>query len=200
MSFKVSRYGNYEYETNKRVEWLDKFADEYEQRLSAVDIGRARNSQSLSDQISAIVSNSPRHATVDSVVKEMQERIGLKDYLKRISNSNENIKTASIDPELKKKIHDFIKYVIKQQNGFITLPAIQFEVKATFNKDVDDEILNSEEMLNDTNNLLTEYHRLNPSKYTSDQDNITETMYNSYDNKDTSNNNDYFSLLTPAKQ
>lgn len=99
--FKISRVSEEE-STGDRVDWLDSFArkvDEISQNpvvkaVSAVEKARTRDAQSIVDQISAIVGNKKVH-TVATLVDEYQDRIGLKDYLKRMSEKEDGQKKTA---------------------------------------------------------------------------------------------------------
>ena len=116
--FKIDT-SSYEYAKSDRVSWLDEFADNVDQATqktaviqterptwldafadniagkSAVEVARERSQSSTYDDISNIFSQS---VTVESKVKELQERIGLTDYLKRAEMISAINKKATGDP------------------------------------------------------------------------------------------------------
>jgi len=171
-NYRFSRGQNHDYVRGERVDWLDRFADsvagENENgqngQKSAVEVARNRSHQSLIDQINSIVSNKPVHATVESKVQEMQERIGLKEYLKRVSNEEDgNTKTAQdiieSNPdevsELENQdqeeqdvsdvfdelpngddVKDWIKFFIERDHGAVTVPAILNDISDAFGGEI----------------------------------------------------------------
>ncbi len=85
-NFKIQRQSDeYERETNV-VSWLNQFAKSVHAQ-TAVDQARNRNVPA------AAVTK--RHATVADAVKELQDRVGLKDYLGKLAEENNLSKIAS---------------------------------------------------------------------------------------------------------
>jgi hypothetical protein len=144
MNIKITRQDYHEYSRAERVDWLDRFAKEQVEKeksiSTVVDQARERNQKSMLDQISYVIDKKPRHASVESIVQEMQERTGLTEYIKRLSVTNsEQKKTAQedekskvdqekvlaqFDAELKKKILTFIKNQLESTRSNISDQAI----------------------------------------------------------------------------
>ena len=144
MSFKITR-------DDSRVDWLDAFANKIneisQQPRTAVEVARNREQQTILDQIHAIVSGNPYASynvggrSVEGVVREMQERTGLSEYLKRVANdpavssgSKEELPEsfAKLDAALKDKINYFITNLIETHHGNIHVPAVAESVLTTF--------------------------------------------------------------------
>lgn len=133
-----------------RVDWLDSFARKIEEvsksPTTAVEAARSRDQQSILDQISSIMSRQARPSSVEDKVQEYQDKIGLKEYLRRMALSKENVqkKVAQDDiqelpeafnkfPEnLKNDIKTFIKNKCDTHHGNIQVPALVEEVSRTF--------------------------------------------------------------------
>lgn len=135
-----------------RVDWLDAFAKKIEEAskspLNAVEHARARNEQSLLDQISNIMSRKVRDASsVEDKVREYQDKTGLNEYLRRMSAAKEaeRKKTAQEEsvgdlPEsfnkfsdkIKSDIKTFIRNKCETHHGNIQVPALVEEVSRTF--------------------------------------------------------------------
>jgi hypothetical protein len=155
--FKVSRNGTYDYSAGERVSWLDELASNIEKASkNAVEVARHRSQQSLVDQISSIMHGSQSHGTVESVVQDMQERVGLTAYLNRLeADTDETAKFAqegvpkqdifsTLDSQLANDVLVFITNKIATHRGRIHLPAVQEDVLATFkNKGIKPEDINN---------------------------------------------------------
>lgn len=150
---KISRVDN-EFERAEMPDWLGRFADSLNKSKTAVEVARLRDQKaqeySILNQISSLVSNKPRHATVESVVEEMKERTGLNSYLGRIS-SDDSVKKKAEDPTLKievvlpeslakykncaEDISNFIINTIDNMHGQgVTIPQIQHDIIHLFGK------------------------------------------------------------------
>ena len=134
-----------------RVDWLDAFAKKIEEAskspLNAVEQARARNEQSLLDQISNIMSRKVRNsASVEDKVREYQDKTGLNEYLRRMSAAKEaeRKKTAQesvgdlpesfnkFSDKIKNDIKTFIRNKCETHHGNIQVPALVEEVSRTF--------------------------------------------------------------------
>lgn len=130
--------------TSKTADWLTEFAIKYEkQSENAVEQARKRQADSdFYSQISSIIGGKPKHATVESIVKEYQELTGLNKYLKTLAEKDELLKSKTaedqslqdqaVKPELPnisnkllEKVKIFIDNKISSYNGYISIPAIQ---------------------------------------------------------------------------
>jgi hypothetical protein len=132
--------------TNKSPDWLTEFAIAYEKQAeTAVDAARQRQADAdFALQISNIISGKPKHATVESVVKEYQELTGLTKYLKTLAEQEssskhkiaQNVEDLSfLPPKLMEKVKTFIDNKISSYNGFISIPAIQDDLLRTLKQD-----------------------------------------------------------------
>lgn len=212
--FKITRSDYYDKDTSDRVNWLDDFAnklarkDQPETPKSAVEIARNRGQQSIMDQISSIMGNKGKaHNSVESIVQEMQERTGLKEYLRRQSDAqSSNTKTASNEPfqnftqDIRENIINFIKNKIATHRGLIPLPAIQEEVLATFKRDgVQPQDVNTSEVANFINQMIIEERKQNPT-FDANDINIGRGVGVKDLNDDDSANSDFFKGLLPISQ
>lgn len=134
-----------------RVDWLDAFADGLESisksPLTAVEQARARNEQSLLDQISNIMSRKVINlSSVEDKVQEYQDKTGLKEYIRRMSVKEQERKKIAQEesvgelPEnfnkfsdkIKEDIKTFIRNKCETHHGNIQVPALVEEVSRTF--------------------------------------------------------------------
>jgi len=149
----------------------DKEFEEGEQKLSpmlsqfakavippnAVEQARARNAQSVMQQLTSIMANKPRYATVDDAVRDMQERTGLNLHLENIKSAKKKVNKQAHElvdiPESLKKydfvgnIVNYIKNNIKNTNGVgNSVPQLQHDILSLFSKDglAPQDILNDE--------------------------------------------------------
>jgi hypothetical protein len=167
---KISR-DSYDYVRSERVDWLDQFADNINQASkTAVEVARDRQETSIYEQINSLMNNKQSNErTVDSVVRELQERAGLNVYLEsRSSNENEKTAQESVFPNLpldvQKDIYNFVKNNIETHHGQISLPAVQHEIIEIFkHKGVNPEDVNNEKVARFINDLLMQEMRLNPT-------------------------------------
>jgi len=176
-NFKFNRGDAHERASSERVSWLDSFADNLAAKEkgneSAVDVGRKRSQQSLYDQINYVVRNKPHHATVESAVKELQDRVGLTEYLKRVSSGDEgaqktaqqeeDVFDADVPASVQDEIKTFIKNYIKTHRGQISVPAVQSDAAGVFKKYISPDQFDSDKVAIYINNLITEEIKLNPS-------------------------------------
>lgn len=135
---------------NQRVDWLDDFAKKLanKEKTPETIVDQKRNiSSSFVDQITQIVSGGAKFSTVESKVKDMQERTGMNDYLRKIKAKEmvETINTRvaselSKEPEMfskldKKLVEDmksFIQGKINSHHGQTSVPAVLQALFQTF--------------------------------------------------------------------
>lgn len=211
--FKITRNDYYEVDPGDKIDWLDRFAKEFEKTeakqepKSAVEVARLRNHQSIVDQISAIVGNRPGHSSVESAVQDYQERTGLKEYLRRQSAQQEPAKkTANVqpfqnlDPKLRDDVISFIKNRIETHRGLVPLPAIQEEVLSTFRgKGIQSQDVDTDEVARLISQLIVDERKKNPE---SDIHNVNlgrGVGVKDMDDDDGSNS-DFFRGLLPVNQ
>jgi hypothetical protein len=168
-SLKVNRNA-YDYIRSERVDWLDQFADKInEASKTAVEVARERNDRSIHEQIHSIMNNSSR--TVESVVKDMQERTGLKSYLQSLSKEKAKIAQIQSDrlfpdliEDLEESIKNFIDNNIATHHGQTTVPAVQHEVLSIFkNSGIQPNHLDRESVVSYINKAIAKAQSLSPS-------------------------------------
>jgi len=190
--FKINNNSR-EYERGERVGWLDEFADRYAK--TAVEVARERSQTSIYDQISAIMENPPTH-TVESKVKELQDRIGLTEYLQRMASApGESNIFGKFGPQTQQNMLDFCRNKINEAKGYISVPALLYDLCNTFGQqglqpgDVDNN-KNVEQYLN---KLILEQIKLYPAE------NPSNLGKSDTGNDDANNNADFFKNLMPAQ-
>jgi hypothetical protein len=212
-NYKFNRSNYHDYARAERVDWLDQFAEKYakdDNPKTAVEVARQRGNKSIMEQIDAIVNN--KHSSVESAVKELQDRVGLTEYLKRMSSDDkEAIKEAAevgeaggfpeglaalIPQEVMEKVRDNIKFLLKKHNGHISVPAIQFELSVSFDKDLDDRIINDSQMCKFINDQIIDWRSTHPSN-ADDRDRLDDTAENEQIVDEDNKNKDFFSGLMP---
>lgn len=210
-NFKINRSIEHEHVQGERVGWLDRFAEEYaskseEPKPTAVDMARRRSQNSVVDQINSIMrNNKSTHATVDAVVRDMQDRVGLTEYLKRLSFKNNEVKKTASYPkviqdlpkEKRDKIIDFIEYLLKKNHGLMPLPTMQYELNSFFGRDVDEADLNSEDMLSFMDKMIKEYQRANPFSGKDTNEQLSNNVNDTDDAEDAKANDRFFAGLEP---
>ncbi|HVI40981.1 MAG TPA: hypothetical protein VM577_09995 [Anaerovoracaceae bacterium] len=211
--FKITRSDYYETDPGDKIDWLDRFAQDFEKKeskqepKSAVEVARLRNYQSIADQISAIVGGNPRHSSVETAVQDYQERTGLKEYLKRQSSPQDSAKkTANVqafqnlDPRVRDNIINFIKNRIETHRGLVPLPAIQEEILSTFrNEGLQPQDVNNDEVAKLISQAIIDERQKNPE---SDMNNVNlgrGVGVKDMDDDDGSNS-DFFRGLLPVNQ
>jgi hypothetical protein len=202
-SYKFNRDSSHTFVRSERVNWLDNFADQLasEKPKSAVEVARQRN-QSIVDQINSVVQNKPTHATVDSAVKDMQKRIGLTEYLKRVSNENCSTKVAQedifakydVNDDVKEKIIDIIDHLLKTK-PHIKLTNIEQEVEDNFKNQVGSDFLNSKPFKLLINKMIIEHNANNPAQEYDDK--LSDKSDGQVSEDDDSANSDFFANLMP---
>ena len=199
--FKINKNSGYEFSSGERVGWLDRFADGLDQK-SAVEVARERSQRSIYEQITSIVSGNKTFASVDDKVKDLQERAGLTEYLRRISQEKYTTKVAAnefddvlgCDPELKERIASFCKNKIKTFRGHISVPAMQAEINSAFTG-VQAHEINDARVATILNAMIEEEKSNNPTAAVNDQNlglGVGVTLED-----DDGSNDDFFSALMP---
>lgn len=136
----------------ERVGWLDNFAESFAKRQQSKG---PPDYQSLYREINSIVSGKPIYATVEDKVKDLRERAGLNEYLKR--RANLNVFSDKVDLKTQEQIVNFCRNFVATHHGQIAIPAIQHEVANLFN--IDSSEINSPEFVKCLNEMLTEKQR-----------------------------------------
>ena len=218
MNIKITRQSYFESGASERVGWLDNFAKDQAEKnpalLTAVETARQRDQKSILDQISYVINNKPAHASVESAVKDMQERTGLNEYMKRLSTTNEETKKTAQEkedegqlaekalegftPEMKGKILTFIKNKL-QGNPHLNYEAIKEELAKTFRTGkTEDECVSEEELTgadfeNLVNALREKAEKNSPAAMEANDQNLGKEMA---DTKDLTVD-DVFKNMTP---
>jgi hypothetical protein len=119
---------------------------------NVVEQARSRNAQSFMQQLTSIMTNKPRYATVDDAVKDMQERTGLTVHLENIKSAKNVNKQASGEiPEILKHydfVDDLVHYIhnnIHNTGGLgISVPSVQHDILSVFPKINPTDIMNEQ--------------------------------------------------------
>jgi hypothetical protein len=141
--FKFGREDGFEIDKGDMPSWLESFADTLDQNgnpKTAVEVARNRETESVADQINAIMGGGIKHSTVEDAVLYYQERTGLATYLKQV---NSGLKASASDETLESKelpklfedhpeIKFFIDNLVKTRHGNIVIPAITQEISDTY--------------------------------------------------------------------
>lgn len=117
--YKISRS---DYDVNK--EWAD--------RLYNIKSENQMSTQTLLDQMNAIMSKGPYFPNVQSKVDYYQEKTGLKEFLSKNKKIAQNVPFGSLSQELKNKLITYLTNKVESVNGLITIPVIQDELFNTF--------------------------------------------------------------------
>ena len=224
--FKINRH-SYDYAASERVDWLDSFADKIEEasQTTAVEVARQRSQVTMHDQISSIMMGgtpSSSYATVDDAVRDMQERTGLGEYLKRVSNKLKADKTASeiaseidgkleecdnlaensafkdLSPKLKESIINYCMNKISTHRGQVTVPDVQHDVLMTFKSSgLQPQDVNCEPVARLISGMILKEQQTSPAK---DENNLNMGLGVGRDDIDPndSDNQDWMKLMTPS--
>lgn len=120
---------------------------------TAADQARARNAQSLMQQLTSIMTGKQRYATVDDAVKDMQERTGLMVHLENIKSAKKKVNKQASDNQIPEALNkydfadDIISYIhnnIKNTGGITAIPALQHDLISVFPKINPSDIMNDE--------------------------------------------------------
>lgn len=199
---KFTRADYFETSTNSKSGWLDEFAKKLgKEQVTAVEIARQRQQESLSDQIANIMGNK-EFPTVESKVRDLQERTGLGEYLRRQSEREMIGKTASmpllnVSDNVRQNVESYIKNRIETHRGHVPVPAIQEDVILTFKNDgVKPEEVNGQEMAKYISDLILSEQQKYPSD--SPDINIGKNVGTQEDLDVDGSNSDFFKGLMPA--
>lgn len=204
---KCSENEDHEFESKPSLSpFLNNFAKS-QNKQTAVEAARSRNAQSITQQLTAIMTGKSRYATVADAVQDMTERTGLGTYLETVKSAEESKKKvnkqANSDSQLPESLNqydfaeDLVSYIhnnIKNSNGLASsVPQLQHDILDLFGK----RGLSSADVMND------EFE-----KYLSDciyeaQRNLGPAHHNSNIGsgvgKDIEDTNDAWAGLSPAK-
>lgn len=115
-----------------KLNWQEQLAAKIVENQFLTESFRQQMNNAFSNQLSG-----KKHATVESKVEELKERVGLNIYLqqKTAQEAQSTEIFARFSSQIKDKILQFIKNVIQSYYGSITVPAIQEEIINTFKTD-----------------------------------------------------------------
>lgn len=202
----------------ERVDWLDAFARKMKQNeakvpANAVDAARTRDANSLFDQISSILSKKPIHSSVEEKVQDYQERIGLKEYISRMSAAKEEEarkklagEAEQVDlPDSFSKLSDkdredivnFIRNKCDTHHGNIQVPALIEEVSQTFRqRGVQPQDVNDVKFEKFVSDEIVKAKKKNP---TVDEHNVNIGLGVGLETDLDTDNGDLFDSLMPVK-
>lgn len=209
----ISRMNSYERLNAIRVDWLDEFVDNFykdssdkektKESKTIVEIGRERGNDAVYQSISAMlgVKNS-----VEGRVQELQDQIGLKTYLNRISEQNKDSKISQAEqtdisqsvfsgvaPEVANDVISYIVQYISSNNGHIHVPAIKENVRRLFARNgISQSTLENPAFNRFVQQLINEHRS---SSFVSDS-NLGKSDHNDLNNA-ISENNDFFRNFLP---
>lgn len=204
---KIMRSDCSEIERGDRVGWLDNFANKIAEistkSETAVSAARARDHKSIVDQISSIMSGRPNNSSsVEGAVQDMQERIGLKEYLRKI-NASGDVSTdlpksfSDLPEKLRENIKNYISNTIDTHHGNIHVPAIVESVIQMFRlQGVSPQHVNDMEFEKYISDRIVEQKQKNPSE---DEHNANIGKGIGVDKEVDSANTDMFQSLMPVK-
>lgn len=177
------------------------------------------SSENFLDQINDIIhhKSNNNNKTVAGVVKELQEKIGLVEYLKSLTAQSsreikQEIKQAQQVPEILKTLsnhlqNDIINFIInkiKTYHGQISIQAIQYDLLLTFrNQGLTTEEIENKEMAKFINQKIMDEIQSNPideTNYNNIGLGVGTTQQSGYNgNSDNQVNTDAFNNLLPYK-
>lgn len=200
---KITRTNHYEYDRGDRVDWVEEFLESFAKNNTenAVEAARKRD-QAIYDQISAIIGGKPH--TVESKVQELQERVGLKEYLNRTTQktaqaTEEPALFPNLDEKTRNSILTLIRNKIKTHHGQISIPAVQHEVLSIFqNQGVTPQDINTPAVAKFINQIIIEENQISPPSNL-DNPNIGKGVGVIDIDDDTNANSDFFKGLMPIK-
>jgi hypothetical protein len=174
---------SHEFSGGDRIDWLDEFAEKIAKPKSAVEVARERTQQvSIYDQINSIVGNNPANRTVESVVRDYQDKVGLSDYLQRVSSEQDSKKVAALNPaeqqqqdpcklaswdkfgpKMKNDLLSYCRNTIETHMGQITVPAVQHDILVTFQQHgMQPQDVNTDEVARCISRLITDELKKRP--------------------------------------
>lgn len=203
---KISKYSDSENTDCESKEQLSPMISQFAKAVipaSAVEQARARNAQSVFQQLSSIINSKPRYATVDDAVKDMCDRTGLHTYLDniKIADSKKKVSNAASDiPESLKQydfcedIVNYIRNMIKNKSGLgVSIPQIQHDVFSLFGiKGLNSKDLINEDVAKFINDCIYNERKMLPDSI--DNHNIGKDV-----GKDLEENTDPWAGLIPSK-
>lgn len=202
---------SYDFIRGERVDWLDEFAENVEKasQKSAVQVSRERTHRSIQEQLDSVLNNNPpKHRTVEGIVKDMQDRVGLKEYLQLVAE-RKNQKVAQtqessesqelipgVSPDLQEDIKSFIENKIETHRGQISIPAVQFEVLSTF-REVGSEEIDTEKVARFINDIIAREQKMTSSPKSQEKTNLGKGVGVIDVEEDLSDNDDFMGNLMP---
>ena len=169
---------------------------------SAVDQARARNAQSFMQQLTSLMTNKPRYATVDDAVKDMQERTGLNIHLENIKSAKKKVNKQASETTIPESLskYDFVDNIFSyidnniKNNGVVgvSIPSVQHDLLSVFPKLDPSDVMNDDvaKFINDR--IYSEQSQLSPEN--SSAGNLGKGV-----GLDLQENNDPWAGLMPSK-
>lgn len=195
----------------KAPSWMQEFVSNF-QKESVKSKDNAN--KSIYDQISSIMGNKSKHATVDAAVDDMKQRSGMKDFLDKMQSQGGDVgqkKNANCDHCDEKcghgdtkeiiifknvpQIKDTVDNYVQDTRGNISLPAIVEKIKSIHRNDVvEDGDWDDEEFLRYINDRNVDLKKMYQDHSTQNK-NLGKTYQ---DTETDSSNSDAFHGLMPA--
>jgi hypothetical protein len=139
---------------------------------TTVDQARSRNAQSFMQQLTSLMTNKPRYATVADAVKDMQERTGLNIHLENIKSAKQKVNKQASETQIPESLnkYDFVDNIFSyidnniKNHGATTasIPQIQYDLLSVFPKLNPSDVMNDEvaKFINDR--IYSEQSQLSP--------------------------------------
>ncbi len=163
--------------STKRIAWLDDFArKEIEKEKKAQSSSNFSDKEnSLINQINSVLYPSQKPTTLAGLIQDLQERAGLKEYMKIVSTKeNAQVKSASevipeclkkLPPDIQQTVMNFIVNKVKTYHGNVSIPAIQLDVLNIFrHQGVSAQDIESAEMAAWINQIIIDEQKNSPSR------------------------------------
>lgn len=200
---KINLYSKEERE-NESKEQLSPLLSQFAKAVipqTAADQARSRNAQSFMQQLTSLMTNKPRYATVDDAVKDMQERTGLNKYLENIKSANNTDKKKEASTQIPSSLmkydfaNDIVNYIRNNIKTIgvlgVSIPSLQYDLLSVFPKLNATDVMNEDvaKFINDC--IYSEQSQLSPEV---NNQNIGRGV-----GLDLQENNDPWASLIPSK-
>lgn len=135
---------------SSKSEWKNSessLMNDFQKNLEKISVQTyEKEQQSIYDQISSIMGNKPRHPSVQAAVKDMQDRSGLTEYIKKIQYSSNDIKQKKASgneeeisifreyPQIKSTIDN----IIQDNGGDFSVPIVLEKAKYIHSREISD--------------------------------------------------------------
>lgn len=189
---------NFSSASNSESDWMNEFTKNLEKQ--SVE-SRSKSSNSIYEQINAIMGGKPKYSSVAQAVEDMKERSGMTSFLNKMqARANEesvkkkaNAKVFETNPQIKDTVDNYIT----DTRGNLPIPAVVERIKGIHHNDVaDDSAWDDEEFLHYINNKSIEENKKHPN---SDNTSSNLGKINNFADDDLDPSNmDAFHSLNPA--